>query len=95
MPMTPGCHPSPASTNAGSWPCSRERRLGGEGDAHLGVLALAVQQVQLAGDLTRARVVLGQQELERRVRAPHPPGGVDPRAEPEPEPARIERAGIA
>ena len=95
MPMTPGCHPSPASTSAGSWPCSRQRRLGREGDSHLGVLALAVQEVQLAGDLARARVILGEQQLERRVRPAHAACGVDPRPQPEAEPAGIERAGVA
>jgi hypothetical protein len=72
-----------------------ERRLRGEGDPHLGVLAIAVEQIELARYLAGARLVLGEHQLERRVRAPHPPRRVDARTEPEPQPARIDRARIA
>ena len=61
------------------------RALGGEQDPCLGFPAVAVEQVELARHLGRARVVLREQQLERRRRALHPAGGVDARAEPEAE----------
>jgi hypothetical protein len=72
-----------------------ERGLGREGDPHLGVLALLVEQVELTGYFACPRVVGREQQLERGVRAPHPPGRVDARAEAEPEPARVECARVA
>ena len=59
--------------------------LGGEQDARLGLLAVAVQEVELAGHLAGARGVVGEEQLERGVGSLHAPGGVDARAEPEPE----------
>ena len=59
--------------------------LGGEQDARLGLLAVAVEQVELTRHLGGATAVLGQQQLERGVGAAHAPGGVDARPEPEAE----------
>ena len=79
MPTTPGCQPSPATTIAAACACGAQRALGREQDARLGLAAVAVQQVELAGHLRGALVVLGEQQLERGVGPLHPPGGVDPR----------------
>ncbi len=59
--------------------------LGGEQDAGLGLLAVAVEQVELAGHLGGARGVAGEKQLERGVGPAHPTRGVDARAEPEAE----------
>ena len=59
--------------------------LGGEQDAGLRLLAVAVQEVELARHLAGARVVVGEQQLEGGVGALHPPRRVDPRPEPEAE----------
>ena len=86
IPMTPGCHPSPATTYRGARaPAARSAASAANEMRSLGVPALAVEQVELARDLAGARVVLGQQQLERGVGAAHPPGGVDARPEPEAE----------
>ena len=85
IPTTPGCQPSPATTMAPWCGLRRTGGLGGEQDARLGLLAVAVEEVQLAGDLPRARGIVGEQQLERGVRSLHAPGRVDARAEPEAE----------
>ncbi len=85
MPTTPGCQPSPATTIAPWAACGSAAASAAEQDAGLGVLAVAVEQVELARDLAGAAVVLGEQQLQRGVGALHAPGGVDARAEPEAE----------
>ena len=67
---------------------ARLRRAGGVGrkqDARLRLLAVAVEEVELAGDLVGARARLGEEQLERGVRAAHAAGGVDAWAKPEAE----------
>ena len=59
--------------------------LGLEQDARLGVLALAVEEVELVGDVGRATLVVGQHELEGGIGPLEPAGGVQARREPEPE----------
>ena len=85
MPTTPGCQPSPATTIAPWLACGSAGGLGGEQDAGLGLLAVAVEQVELARHLRGAVAVLGEQQLERGVGPAHAAGGVDARAEPEAE----------
>ena len=55
MPTTPGCQPSPATTIAAWLRLRRAGGLGGEQDARLGLLAVAVEQVELARPPRRAR----------------------------------------
>jgi hypothetical protein len=69
-------------------------RLGGEQDPLLDVAALAVQAVELLGDRLGTRRVLGQQELQARVRALQPARGVDPRRQAEADRARVQRARV-
>ena len=52
--------------------------------------ALGVEAVELVGDLARADLVGGQQQLEPGVGALEPAGGVDPRREPEADGARVD-----
>ena len=54
----------------------------------------ALTRVELGGDRARALAVLGQQQLEPGVGAVQPPGGVDPRREPEADRAGVERARV-
>src|SRR3954470_23542203 len=61
------------------------RGLGLEQDARLGVLTLAVEQVELVGDVGGATFVLGEDQLEGGVGALEAAGGVDARGEPEAE----------
>ena len=63
----------------------RAGRLGGEQDAGLRLLAVAVQEVELARHLAGAGVVVREQQLESGVGALHAAGGVDARPEPEAE----------
>ena len=87
MPITPGCHPSPAITWRGSaaTPSDRDRPLGLEQDARLDGLALGVDRVELARYLRGTGLVLGQHQLESCVGSVEPPGGVDAGSEHEPE----------
>ena len=85
IPTTPGCQPSPATTIARGAGLRRASALGGEEDARLGLLAVAVEQIELASHLRCARLVLGEQQLERSGGPLHPARGVDARAEPEAE----------
>ena len=68
--------------------------LGGPEDPLLDEPPLGVEPVELVGDLPRARVVAGEQELERRVRARQPAGGVQPRGEAEADRAGVELARV-
>ena len=81
----PGATPPPPPRSRPGSACGSAGGLGGEQDARLGLLAVAVEQVELAGDLLGAGAVLGEQQLERGVGAAHAAGGVDARAEPEAE----------
>ena len=98
IPTTPGCQPSPASTRAGPPALARGQlaasALGGLEDLALGVAALAVGGVELAGDRGRPLLVLGQHQLDPGVGAVEPPGGVDPRPQPEREVALVEPLGL-
>ena len=85
MPTTPGCQPSPASTNSVPVSELRDLGLGLPGDPLLDRSPLGVELVELGGDLGGALLVVGQQQLEAGVGAPQPAGGVDPRSEPESE----------
>ena len=67
-----------------------ERLLGPAQDLLLGIAALAVAAVELGGDLARPLLVGGQHQLDAGVGAVEPPGGVDPRAQPEGEVALVE-----
>src|SRR4051795_10619885 len=57
--------------------------IGGGEDPHLGLAAVAIEQVELARDLAGARMVRREKKLERGVGALHATGGVDARAQPE------------
>ncbi len=94
MPITPGCQSSPGQHVRGLLTGGGDLRLGLEEDPRLDVPARHVGVVELAGDLRRARLVVGQQQLDAGVRAVHPPGGVDPRREPEPDGLLVEPRGI-
>ena len=72
----------------------RHLRLGLEPDAGLDVLALRVRRVELRRDGAGAVRVRGQQQLEPRVGAVQPPGGVDARREPEPDGAGVDAARV-
>ncbi len=52
--------------------------------------ALGVEAIELVGDLARADLVGGQQQLEPGVGALEPAGGVDPRREPEADGGRVD-----
>src|SRR3954447_10435765 len=69
------------------------RGLGLEQDASLGVLALAVEQVELVGDVGGATFVLGEDQLESGVGALEAGGGVDARGEPEAEACSVTAPG--
>ena len=84
IPITPGCQPSPASTYAGARararPPAPRRRTGSASPTSRRSAFTASSSAAIA----RARAgVLGQQQLEPGVGAVQPPGGVDPRREPE------------
>ena len=69
--------------------------LGLEQDPRLHVAALDVDRVELGGHGAGAVEVRREQQLEPRVGAVQPPGGVDPRRQPEPDrpgvhPARVD-----
>ena len=63
--------------------------LGGEADAGLDVAALGVEAVELLRDRVRALGVVGEQELQRPVRARDPTGRVDARREAEGDGGRV------
>jgi hypothetical protein len=74
--------------------CYDDRRLvglrrggcvGGEEDLRLRLLAVAVQEIELAGHLAGAGGVVGEKQLEGRVGSLHSACRVDPRPEAEPE----------
>jgi hypothetical protein len=67
-----------------------ERLLRPTQDLLLGIAALAVAAVELGGDLARPLLVCGQHQLDAGIGAVEPPGGVDPRAQPEREVALVE-----
>ena len=79
IPITPGCQPSPESTYASRSPSSAIWASAWWRIARSTSLALAVGRVELVRHLAGAAGVLGQQQLERRVGAVQPPGGVQPR----------------
>ena len=99
MPITPGCQPSAASTYAAGSAAAaarglRDLRLGLEQDPRLDVAALDVDRVELGGDRAGPLDVGRQQQLQPRVGAVQPPGGVDPRREPEADRARVDAARV-
>ena len=95
IPITPGCQPSAASTYAGAPARAlRHQLLGLEEDPRLDVAALDVDGVELGGDRAGARDVGRQQQLEAGVGAMQPPGGVDPRREPEADRAGVDPARV-
>src|SRR3954467_2366302 len=65
-----------------------------EQDARLGVLTLAVQEVELVGDVAGAALVVGQDELERRIGSRKPPPCVQPRRQPEAEGVLSDAPGL-
>ena len=69
-------------------------RLGLEEDPRLDVAALVVDGVELGRDGAGALDVAGQQQLEARVGAVQPAGGVDPRREPEADRAGVDPARV-
>ena len=69
-------------------------RLGLEEDPRLDVAPLHVDAVELLGDRARPLDVGRQQQLEPRVGAVQPAGGVDPRREPEADRARVHPARV-
>ena len=80
MPTTPGCQPSPETTMAPALACGRRRprRRTGCGSRPPGGRGSAGRA--RARPRPRASLVLGEEQLERGVGAPHPAGGVDARA---------------
>ena len=63
-------------------------------DPVLDRLPVLVQELELTGEPLRLLDIGRQQQLERRVGAPEPAGGVDPRREPEPDGRGVDGRGI-
>ena len=92
MPITPGCHSSPSSTCAaaagpGERPplSSASRRSASNRIAVSTDWRSVLSGVQLACHLHRALLVGGQHQLQPRIRAVQPAGGIDPWRQREPE----------
>jgi hypothetical protein len=63
-------------------------------DALLDLLSLAVQVLELAREQIRLPPVVGQEQAQRGLRLAEPPGGVDPRREPEAAGALVGGRGV-
>ena len=63
-------------------------------DAVLDRLPLAIQLREPLGQRGRLGGVLGEDQLERDIGTPQPPGRIDPWREPEPDLARVDGGGI-
>ena len=63
-------------------------------DPLLDALTLAVQLLELAGELAGLRPIVRQEQLEREVGSPEPAGGVDARSEAEPDGGRVDGCRI-
>ncbi len=94
MPITPSCQSSPARTYAG-----RPRFASGHSSTWaiasrtirpFDCLPLAVQLLERVGEPAGVVAVIREQQLERGARVAEPAGGVDPRAEPEADGARVD-----
>ena len=98
MPITPGCQPSAASTYAaGSAPPARAAATCASASKRIRVSTSrrsTLTRSSSAADRARPLDVGGQQQLEPGVGAVQPPGGVDPRREPEPDRARVDPARV-
>ena len=100
MPITPGMpalareHVRRRLGPAGGRADLRDLGLGREQDLRLDVAALGVDRVELGGDRAGPRDVGREQQLQPRVGAVQPPGGVDPRGEAEADRARVDAARV-
>ncbi len=88
VPAGGGKHVGAALTHLGG------ERLGLPADPLLDRAAVGVDGIELGGDRLSALRILGQQQLQPRVGAPHAAGGVDPRRQPEGQAGGVERARI-
>ena len=74
---------------------ARAGALGARQDLELDLATLAVDPVELGGDLRRPRLVVGEHQLDPGVGAVEAAGGVDPRPEAEGEVALVEPLGAS
>ncbi len=69
-------------------------RHGRAEDPVLDLLPLAVQLLETRREAARLLLVLGEDQVERCAGVPEPPGGVDPRREPEADRAGVDGGGV-
>src|SRR5919198_490377 len=57
-------------------------------------LPVAVELVEAVGEPARLLPILGEEQSERGLRVAEPPGGIQPRSQPEADGSRVDRSGI-